>query len=153
MKPMIAALAASAMALAATALLARPAHADTSTYHHQSETFHSVVPCVGPATITTIYNADVHLSTTPGGGYHETDNTTGTFTAVFDTGGIASGSFMIWSAFDTADFVNGSGSFAWNGHVSAGVGAGTSWHENSHYLGSVDLSGTPKVAFDDFHCG
>ena len=140
------------MILAGSALLAPPALGDTTTYHGLRETFHSVLPCVGPATITTIFNADVHVSTTPGGGYHETDNTTGSFTAVLDAGGTASGHYMIWSAFNTADFVNGTGTFAWNGHVSAGVGAGTSWHENSQYVGSVDLTGIPKVAFDNFHC-
>jgi len=110
------------------------------------------VACVGPATIAITFDYVVHTSTSPGGVFHETDTTTGTFTAGLDAGGTSSGHFEIWSAFNTADGVTGTGTFAFNGGVTDGVGAGTSWHENAHVTGPVDPAGIPKVAFDKFHC-
>jgi hypothetical protein len=146
-------LAATALGLAAATCFAAPAaHADTTTFHNLHETFRTILPCIGPATVTTTFNGDFHESSNPGGGYHETDNTVGSFTAVLDAGGTASGHFTIWSAFNTADGVNGVGTFNFNGQVTSGVAAGTEWHENSQYVGPVDLGSDPKLAFDHFHC-
>jgi len=46
--------------------------------------------------------------------------------------------------------VNSTGTF--NLHVSSGVGAGTSFHENSHFNGTLDEATDPKVEFDKSHC-
>jgi hypothetical protein len=129
-----------------------PALAATTTQHHATQTFHDAVPCVGEATITIVFNAVQHQSTNPGGGFHETDTMTGTFSAVLDAGGTSSGKFTMWDGFNTADGVTGEGSFTFNGHVSDGVGAGTSWHENAHFVGPVDPTAIPKLAFDKFRC-
>jgi hypothetical protein len=129
-----------------------PASAATTTQHHATQTFHDAVPCVGEATITIVFNAVQHESTNPGGGFHETDTMTGTFSAVLDAGGTSSGKFTMWDGFNTADGVTGEGSFTFNGHVSDGVGAGTNWHENAHFVGPVEPTAIPKLAFDKFRC-
>jgi hypothetical protein len=48
--------------------------------------------------------------------------------------------------------VTGNSTFTFNAHVTAGVGAGTHAHDNSHFNGSLDEATDPKVAFDKFHC-
>ena len=39
-----------------------------------------------------------------------------------------------------------------NPTIKSGVGAGTSYHENSHFTGSLDPAVDPKVAFDKTRC-
>jgi hypothetical protein len=129
-----------------------PALATTTTEHHATETFHDAVPCVGAATITIVFNGVQHESTNPGGGFHETETMTGTLSAVLDAGGASSGKFTIWDNFNTANGVTGEGSFTFNGHVSGGVGAGTHWHENGHFVGPLNPTAIPKLAFDKFRC-
>jgi hypothetical protein len=136
----------------ATGLGMSPALADTVTQHQVTQVIQDVVPCVGPATITIVFNTVEHQSTNPGGGFHATDTTTGTFTAVLDAGGVSAGHFTVWDNFNTPDGVTGEGSFTFNGHVSSGVGAGTNWHENAHFVGLLDPTSIPKVAFDKSHC-
>ena len=144
---------AAAVLIGAAGFAGAPAGADTTTFHGQTITFHSAVPCVGAATITSVVNGNVHLSANPSGGTHENDNTVGTFTAALDAGGTSSGHYDIWSMYETADGVTYTASFIFNGQVTGGVGAGTSWHENFHTIAPVDPAGIPKLVFDDFHCG
>ena len=61
--------------------------------------------------------------------------------------------------FYTTGLPNLTGTFTltFSGTVQSGVGAGTSWHEVSHFTGSLDADGNPqldlaKVAFDRFTC-
>ena len=129
-----------------------PAAASTITMHNATDTFHDEVPCVGLGNITIVFNSVEHVSANPGGGFHETDTSTGTFTTVLDSGGTSSGHFTVWDNFNTANGVTGEGSFTFNGHVDSGVSAGTHWHENAHFAGSLDPSVPPKVAFDKSHC-
>jgi hypothetical protein len=132
--------------------MAGSAVAVTTTEHGVTETFHDEVPCVGFGIITITYNGVEHESTTPGGGVHATFTQTGTFTAVLDAGGTSAGKFTIWGNFNSADGVTGNSTFTFNAHVTSGVGAGTSAHDNSHFNGSLDGATDPKVAFDKFHC-
>jgi hypothetical protein len=141
------------MALGLVGLAAPPALADTTTYHDVTYTFHSAIPCVGAATIRVDVNAVVRRESTPNGGYHESDNTTGAFTATYDAGGTASGHFDISGEFNSGNGTTGEGSNLFNGHVINGVGAGTSWHSNFHINGPLDPTQLPKVAFGNFHCG
>jgi hypothetical protein len=132
--------------------MAGAAAAETTTVQGVTETFHDEVPCVGLGDITITYNGVEHESTTPGGGFHATFTQTGTFTAVLDQGGTSSGKFTIWGNFNTADGVTGNSTFTFNARVTSGVGAGTSFHDNAHFNGSLDEATDPKVAFDKFRC-
>ncbi|GAA3661203.1 hypothetical protein GCM10022237_21380 [Nocardioides ginsengisoli] len=85
-------------------------------------------------------------------GDHGTFTQTGTFSAVLDQGGTSSGRFTVWGNFNTADGVTGNSTFTFNLTVKSGVGAGTSYHENAHFTGSLDPAVDPKVAFDKTRC-
>jgi hypothetical protein len=125
----------------------------TTTEHNATETFHDVLPCVGDATITITYNEVEHETLTPGGGVHATFTQAGTFVAVLDDGsGTATGHFQVWGNFNSQDGVNGNSTFTFNLHVAAGPGAGTNFHDNSHFTGPLDQALDPKVAFDKSHC-
>lgn len=124
----------------------------TTTTHGVTETFHDEVPCVGFGDITIVYNSVEHQTVTPRGGEHDTFTQTGTFSAVLDAGGTATGKFTIWGNFNTANGVTGNSTFTFNGHVSTGIGAGTNWHDNAHFTGSLDEAIDPIVAFDRFRC-
>ena len=123
----------------------------TETVHNQTETFHDEVPCVGVGDITITYNGVEHVTETSDG-FHETFTQTGTFSVVLDAGGTSTGRFTIWGGFNTADGINGTGTFTFSGTVRTGVGAGTSWNSVSHFTGALDEATDPKVAFDKFSC-
>jgi len=149
-------MAAAALAVAALGMTGGTAWAgtqpSTTTVQHATQTFHDVVPCVGLATITITFNAVEHTTTTTTG-FHETSTQTGTFSAVLDDGsGTATGKFTMWDGFNSADGVNGEGTFTFSGHVSTGPGTGTSWHETAHFTGPLAEGSNPKVAFDRFRC-
>jgi len=153
MRPAVAVAALTVAALAMTGGTAwAQAQPSTTTEHNATETFHDELPCVGPATITITYNAVEHTTTTATG-FHETSTQTGTFSAVLDDGsGTATGKFTMWDGFNSADGVNGEGTFTFSGHVSTGPGAGTNWHETAHFTGPLAEGSNPKVAFDRFRC-
>ena len=147
--------------LSTLALLVLPcaaAAAETVTEHRITETMHDVLPCVGEATITVTYNAVEHESQSADGSFHGTATQTGTFSAVLDAGGSSSGRFTVWDGFNhLIPNLTGTFTLTFSGTVQSGVGAGTSWHEVSHFTGSLDADGNPqldlaKVAFDRFTC-
>jgi hypothetical protein len=114
--------------MSVVALLVLPvgaAAADTVIEHNVTETMHDVLPCVGDATITVIYNAVEHFSQAADGSGHGSSTQTGTFSAVMDAGGTSTGRFTEWDGFNvSADGSQATFTMTFSGTVKSGVGAG-----------------------------
>jgi hypothetical protein len=146
------------VAMSLTSVGAWAAVSETTTEHNATETIHDEVPCVGTGEITITYN-EVEHSTENANGFHATFTQTGTFTAVLDQGGTSSGRFTIWGNINTDPTgQKANGTFTFSLTVKAGVGAGTSFNDVSHFTGPVDLQtmepipSLAKVIFDRARC-
>jgi hypothetical protein len=123
----------------------------TQTDKNLTQTFHDLIPCVGPGTITITQNDVFHVTINKAGDFWDTFNAEGTFSAVPDDllAPTYTGHFHDWGGdSDNRQNTVSHSTFSVNGRGSDG--SHLVFHETMHY--SVSASGV-TIWFDKPTCG